>query len=94
MVEMDLGTAWVRQFQENTERNLKHHDDTIRTLDDKIGTLTKEVQTRVTGAEVSHCKVIFMNDGLPLYTPFEYSPEEFEYFSSKSYDSDEETQDA
>ncbi|GJR49665.1 hypothetical protein Tco_1400186 [Tanacetum coccineum] len=81
----------VHAIQENTKRNLKHHDDTIRTLDDKIGTLTKEVQTRVTGAEVSHCKVIFTNKGLPLYTPFDYSPEELDYLSSKSYDLDEET---
>ncbi|GKB63823.1 zinc knuckle CX2CX4HX4C containing protein [Tanacetum coccineum] len=52
---------WLKKFQENTKRNLKHRDDTIRTLDDKIGTLTKE---------------------------------ELEYFSSKSYDFDEETQEA
>ncbi|GJY93482.1 hypothetical protein Tco_0509264 [Tanacetum coccineum] len=32
--------------------------------------------------------------GLPLFTPFEYSFEELEYLSSKSYDSDEETQEA
>ncbi|GKD10061.1 hypothetical protein Tco_1189746, partial [Tanacetum coccineum] len=26
--------------------------------------------------------MIFANDGTPLYTPFYYSPEEMEYFSS------------
>nr|GEU41762.1 hypothetical protein [Tanacetum cinerariifolium] len=85
---------WLKQFQENIKRNLKHPDDTIQTLDKKIGTLTKKVQTRVTGAEVSHCKASFINEGVPLFTPFEYSLEELAYFSSKSNDSDEEAQEA
>ncbi|GJW15992.1 serine--tRNA ligase-like protein [Tanacetum coccineum] len=43
-------------------------------------------------AEVSHCKAIFTNEGLPHFTPFEYPFEELDYFYSKSYDSDKDTQ--
>ncbi|GJR14609.1 hypothetical protein Tco_0797261 [Tanacetum coccineum] len=51
-------------------------------------------RVEVLGAEINHCKAIFTNDGLPLYTPFEYYLKEIDYFSSKSYDSNEETQEA
>ncbi|GKA15876.1 hypothetical protein Tco_0695623, partial [Tanacetum coccineum] len=80
--------------KENIKKNLKHHDDTIQTLDDKIRTLTKEMQTQVTRAEVTHCKAIFTKEGLPLFIPFEYSSKELKYFSSKSLDSDKEAQHA
>ncbi|GJW07856.1 reverse transcriptase domain-containing protein [Tanacetum coccineum] len=41
---------------------------------------------------IGHFKIVIKR--LPLFTPFEYSFEELEYLSSKSYDSDEETQEA
>ncbi|GJS78333.1 zinc knuckle CX2CX4HX4C containing protein [Tanacetum coccineum] len=76
---------WLKKFQENTKMNLKHHDETIRTLDDKLGNLTNEVQTQVAGANIGHCKAISTNKGLPLYTPFDYSSDELNYFSAKAY---------
>ncbi|GKB49362.1 hypothetical protein Tco_0900115 [Tanacetum coccineum] len=68
----------------------------IRTVNAKVGvkqstelhgrlvvkTLTAEVETKA--AILEGCKAIFAKDGTPLYTPFYYSPEEIEYFSSNS----------
>ncbi|GJU93655.1 hypothetical protein Tco_1318411 [Tanacetum coccineum] len=54
----------------------------------QVKTLTAEVETKV--AKLKECKTIFANDGTPLYTPFYYSPEELEYFSSNSGFSDDE----
>ncbi|GJW70961.1 hypothetical protein Tco_0127878 [Tanacetum coccineum] len=38
---------------------------------------------------VGHFQAIIANDGLPLYTPFDYSFDETDYFSSMSYVSDQ-----
>ncbi|GJW92257.1 hypothetical protein Tco_0169810, partial [Tanacetum coccineum] len=53
----------------------------------QVKTLAAEVETKV--AQLEECKTIFANDGTPLYTPFYYSPEEIEYFSSNSGFSDD-----
>ncbi|GKD49635.1 hypothetical protein Tco_1278611, partial [Tanacetum coccineum] len=55
---------------------------------DEVKTLAAKVETKV--AQFEECKMIFANYGMPLYTPFYYSPEEIEYFSSNSGFSDDE----
>ncbi|GJW63604.1 zinc knuckle CX2CX4HX4C containing protein [Tanacetum coccineum] len=40
--------------------------------------MAKEAVTKIDNNK--DCKAIFTNDGVPLYTPFYYSPEEIEYF--------------
>ncbi|GJS99199.1 putative reverse transcriptase domain-containing protein [Tanacetum coccineum] len=82
-------TKKLRELKKSSMVNL---EDIFQTMVEmELGTLTKEVQTRVTREEIGHCKAIFTNKGLHLYTPFDYSLEELDYFSSKSYVSDEET---
>ncbi|GKA62906.1 hypothetical protein Tco_0762425 [Tanacetum coccineum] len=71
--------------------NLKTQAERLRNQDAKIGLLTNDVQTQMTGGTTSsstmvgHCKAIFTNDGLPLYMPFDYSSNETTNFSSMSY---------
>nr|GEX75900.1 hypothetical protein [Tanacetum cinerariifolium] len=53
------------KFQENTDVNLKSHDEAIKYLDTKIGLLTNDVQVKITGGApssltlVSYCKAIW-----------------------------------
>ncbi|GKC78099.1 zinc knuckle CX2CX4HX4C containing protein [Tanacetum coccineum] len=61
-------------------------------LETKVKTLANEVEGRINNMKFEECKKIFTKDGLPLYTPFYYSPEEIEYFSANSGFSDNERQ--
>nr|GEZ71813.1 hypothetical protein [Tanacetum cinerariifolium] len=83
---------WLRKFQERTEINQKGHDEIIQRLDSKVNAFTKEVERRATGTKIGEYKAIFTNDGIPLYTPFYYSPEEIKHFSANSSFSNEKTQ--
>ncbi|GKC32091.1 putative reverse transcriptase domain-containing protein, partial [Tanacetum coccineum] len=49
--------------------------------------MRQETETKTNNNE--DCKAIFTNDGAPLYTPFYYSLEEIEYFSTNSGFSDD-----
>ncbi|GJV13296.1 protein kinase-like domain, concanavalin A-like lectin/glucanase domain protein [Tanacetum coccineum] len=55
-------------------------------------TLTNEVEGRTNDEKFEECKEIFTKDGSPLYTPFYYSPEEIEYYSTNLGFSDNERQ--
>ncbi|GJU02828.1 hypothetical protein Tco_1113166 [Tanacetum coccineum] len=61
-------------------------------LETKVKTLANEVEGRINNRKFEECKTIYTKDGLPLYTPFYYSPEEIEYFSANSGFSDNERQ--
>ncbi|GJZ57599.1 zinc knuckle CX2CX4HX4C containing protein [Tanacetum coccineum] len=68
------------------------HDPTSSGLETKVKSLTNEVEGRTNCGKFKECKAIFNEDGLPLYTPFYYSPEEIEYFYANSGLSDNERQ--
>ncbi|GJX02506.1 hypothetical protein Tco_0186419 [Tanacetum coccineum] len=57
-----------------------------------VKTLANEVEGRANNKKFEECKTIYSENGLPLYTPFYYSPEEIEYFSANSGFSDNEEQ--
>ncbi|GJS97542.1 hypothetical protein Tco_0804510, partial [Tanacetum coccineum] len=80
-----------QKFYLNSETNRENHDKIIQGLDAKLKTLTNEVERR-TNRIFEECKEIFTEDGLSLYTPFYYSPEEIEYFSANLGFSDDEKQ--
>ncbi|GKD03614.1 hypothetical protein Tco_1178588, partial [Tanacetum coccineum] len=61
-------------------------------LEGKVKTLANEVEGRANNKKFKERKKIYFENGLPLYTPFYYSPEEFEYFSANSGFSDNEEQ--
>ncbi|GJV13532.1 hypothetical protein Tco_1355073 [Tanacetum coccineum] len=73
---------WLKTFCQNTENSRIDHDKDIQKLKSRVKTLTAEVETKV--AKLEGCKIIFANDGTPLYIPFYYYPEKIEYFSSNS----------
>ncbi|GJT85111.1 hypothetical protein Tco_1066828 [Tanacetum coccineum] len=58
----------------------------------KVKALTEEVKGRPTKTKKGECRAIFTKEGLPLYTPFYYSPKEIEYFFVDSSLSDEKVQ--
>ncbi|GKD28909.1 hypothetical protein Tco_1239687, partial [Tanacetum coccineum] len=76
----------------NDETSREAHDKIIQGLETKVKTLANEVEERVNNGKFKECKTICTEDGSPLYTPFYYSPEEIEYFSSNSEFSDNEKQ--
>ncbi|GJV15551.1 hypothetical protein Tco_1360874 [Tanacetum coccineum] len=51
--------------------------------------IQREVKEQHTETKKGECKEIFTKVGLPLYTPFYYSPEEIEYFFADSSLSEE-----
>ncbi|GJR78788.1 hypothetical protein Tco_0149573 [Tanacetum coccineum] len=54
--------------------------------------LKKFYQRRANNKKFKERKTIYSENGLPIYTPFYYSPEEIEYFSANSGFSDNEEQ--
>ncbi|GJS96294.1 hypothetical protein Tco_0803262 [Tanacetum coccineum] len=88
-VEQD---KWLKEFYQNREINQEAHDKIIQGLEIKVKTLTNKVEGRTNGGKFKECKSICTEDGLPLYTPFYYSPKEIEYFSANSGFSDNEKQ--
>nr|GFB47396.1 hypothetical protein [Tanacetum cinerariifolium] len=82
----------VKKFQESTETYKKGHDEIIRNLASKVKALTGEVEGRAIRTKIGEYKVIFTKEGLPLYTPFYYSPKEIKYFFANSSFSDEDVQ--
>ncbi|GKB84511.1 zinc knuckle CX2CX4HX4C containing protein [Tanacetum coccineum] len=82
----------VKSVEESTETSREAHDKIIQGLETKVKTLANEVEGRVNNGKFKECKTICTEDGSPLYTPFYYSSEEIEYFSSNSGFSDNEKQ--
>ncbi|GKE43790.1 hypothetical protein Tco_1471074 [Tanacetum coccineum] len=76
----------------NTEASRETYDKIIQGLETKVKTLANEVEGRTNNEKFKECKAIYTEDGLPLYTPFYYSPEEIEYFSTNLGFSDNEKQ--
>nr|GEX70202.1 zinc knuckle CX2CX4HX4C [Tanacetum cinerariifolium] len=74
------------------ETNREAHDKIIQGLEMKVKTLINDVEGRANGGNFKECMAICTEDGLPLYTPFYYSPEEIEYFSANSRFFDKERQ--
>ncbi|GJX12458.1 hypothetical protein Tco_0204216 [Tanacetum coccineum] len=79
-------------FIQSTEASRETHDKIIQGLEGKVKTLANEVEGRANNKKFEECKTMYSENGLPLYTPFYYSPEEIEYFSSNSGFSDNEEQ--
>ncbi|GJS94334.1 hypothetical protein Tco_0801302, partial [Tanacetum coccineum] len=65
---------WLKTFFQNTKNSRIDHGKIIQKLESQVKTLAAKVETKV--AQFEECKMIFANDGTPLYTPFYYSPEE------------------
>ncbi|GJW91310.1 hypothetical protein Tco_0168863 [Tanacetum coccineum] len=82
----------VKEILSKYETNHEAHDKIIQGLETKVRTLTNEVEGQINGGKFEECKAIFTEDGLPLYTPFYYSPEEIECFSANSGFSNNERQ--
>ncbi|GJR82956.1 hypothetical protein Tco_0153741 [Tanacetum coccineum] len=74
------------------EASQETHDKIIQGLEGKVKTLTNKVERRANNKKFEECNTIYSENGLPLYTPFYYSPEEIEYFSANSGFSDNEEQ--
>nr|GFA84346.1 hypothetical protein [Tanacetum cinerariifolium] len=70
------------KFYQSTETNRENHDKIIQGLETKVKTLANKVEGRVNNGKFEECKTICTEDGSLLYTPFYYSPEENEYFST------------
>ncbi|GJR99642.1 zinc knuckle CX2CX4HX4C containing protein [Tanacetum coccineum] len=83
---------WLRKFHQNTETSRENHDKIIQGLETKVKTLMNEIEGRTNDGKFEDCKAIFNEDGSPLYTPFDYSSKEIEYFSANSGPSDNERQ--
>ncbi|GKA16347.1 ribonuclease H-like domain-containing protein [Tanacetum coccineum] len=83
---------WLKKFYQSTEANRETHDKIIQGLEAKVKTLANEVEERANNKKFEECKTIYSENGLPLYTPFYYSPEEIEYFSANSGFSNNEEQ--
>ncbi|GJX55653.1 protein kinase-like domain, concanavalin A-like lectin/glucanase domain protein [Tanacetum coccineum] len=83
---------WLKKFYQSTEASRETHDKIIQGLEAKVKTLANEVEGRANNKKFEECKTIYFENGLPLYTPFYYSPEEIEYFSANSGFSDNEEQ--
>ncbi|GKB40188.1 hypothetical protein Tco_0885130 [Tanacetum coccineum] len=78
----------ITKYIEESAKKEAEHDEWLRKFQENTKLNPKR---RATGTKIGECKAIFTKDGLPLYTPFYYSPEEVEYFSANSSFSDEET---
>nr|GEW27569.1 ribonuclease H-like domain-containing protein [Tanacetum cinerariifolium] len=88
----------IRDLQSATQtrkmsKNLEEHgreayDKIIQGFETKVKNLANEVEGRVNNGKFKECKTICTKDGSPLYTPFDYSLDEIEYFSSNSGFSD------
>ncbi|GJR92613.1 zinc knuckle CX2CX4HX4C containing protein [Tanacetum coccineum] len=83
---------WLKKFYQSTEASRETHNKIIQGLEGKVKTLANEVEGRANNKKFEECKTIYSENGLPLYTPFYYSPEEIEYFSANSGFSDNEEQ--
>nr|GEV24716.1 hypothetical protein [Tanacetum cinerariifolium] len=73
---------WLTKFYQSTEASRETHDKIIQGLKRKVKTLANEVKGRANNKKFKECKTIYSKNGLPLHTPFYYSPEEIEYFSA------------
>nr|GEU73638.1 hypothetical protein [Tanacetum cinerariifolium] len=80
-VEQD---EWLKKFYQSIETSREAPDKIIQGLETKVKILANEVEGRVNNGKFEECKTICIEDGSPLYTPFNYSLEEIEYFSSNS----------
>ncbi|GJT60804.1 hypothetical protein Tco_1004337 [Tanacetum coccineum] len=80
----DEQDEWLKKFYQCTQTSREAHDKIIQGLETKVKTLANEVEGRVNNGKFEECKTICTEDGSPLYTPFYYSLEEIEYFSSNS----------
>nr|GEX71267.1 hypothetical protein [Tanacetum cinerariifolium] len=74
------------------EASREAHDKIIQGLETKVKTLANEVEGRTNNGKFKEGKAICTEDGLPLYTPFYYSPKEIEYFFANSGFSNDEKQ--
>nr|GEW64017.1 hypothetical protein [Tanacetum cinerariifolium] len=74
------------------EASREAQDKIIQGLETKAKTLANEVERRTNNEKFKECEAICTEDGLPLYTPFYYSFEEIEYFSTNSVFLDNEKQ--
>ncbi|GJU59999.1 protein kinase-like domain, concanavalin A-like lectin/glucanase domain protein [Tanacetum coccineum] len=83
---------WLKKFYHSTKTSREAHDKIIQGIETKVKTLANEVEGRVNNGKFEEFKTICTEDGSPLYTPFYYSPEEIEYFSSNSGFSNNEKQ--
>ncbi|GKD33338.1 protein kinase-like domain, concanavalin A-like lectin/glucanase domain protein [Tanacetum coccineum] len=83
---------WLKKFYQSTEASRDAHDKIIQGLETKVKTLANKVEGRTNNEKFEECKTIYTKDGLPLYTPFYYSPKKIEYFSANSGFSDNERQ--
>ncbi|GKA77807.1 zinc knuckle CX2CX4HX4C containing protein [Tanacetum coccineum] len=83
---------WLKKFYQSTEISREAHDKIIQGLETKVKTLANEVEGRVNNEKFEECNIISTEDGSPLYTPFYYSLEDIEYFSSNLGFSDNEKQ--
>nr|GEX25263.1 hypothetical protein [Tanacetum cinerariifolium] len=83
---------WLKKFYQSTETSREAHDKIIQGLETKVKTLENKVKGRVNNGKFKDYKIICTEDGSPLCTPFYYSPEEIEYFSSNSGFSNNEKQ--
>ncbi|GKA74241.1 zinc knuckle CX2CX4HX4C containing protein [Tanacetum coccineum] len=75
-------TEIINKYMENPSKRHAEKDEWLK----------KFYQRRVNNGKFEECKTICTEDGLPLYTPFYYSPEEILYFSSNSGFSNNEKQ--
>ncbi|GJZ59430.1 hypothetical protein Tco_0615246 [Tanacetum coccineum] len=75
---------WLKKFYQNTETNPEAPDKIIQGLKTKVRTLTNEVKGRANDGKFEECKANCIEDGSLLYTPFNYSPKEIEYFFTNS----------
>ncbi|GKE78966.1 hypothetical protein Tco_1545086 [Tanacetum coccineum] len=73
---------WLNFFYQSTESSHNTHNKIIQDLDSRVKNLAKEVDERTSKEEPEECKVIYSANGIPLYIPFEYSPEEIAYFAT------------
>ncbi|GJT57993.1 hypothetical protein Tco_0993047 [Tanacetum coccineum] len=83
---------WLKKFYISKKASREAHYKIIQGLETNVKTLANEVEGRTNNGKFEECKAICSEDGLPLYTPFYYSPEEIEYFSANSGFSDNEKQ--
>ncbi|GJX02803.1 hypothetical protein Tco_0188719 [Tanacetum coccineum] len=75
---------WLKKFYQSTKASKEAYDNIIQALETKVKTLANEVEGQTNNVKFEGCKTIYTEDGLPLYTPFYYSPEEIKYFSANS----------
>ncbi|GJY59465.1 hypothetical protein Tco_0459357 [Tanacetum coccineum] len=88
---------WLKKIHQSTEASRETHDKIIQGLEGKVKTLANKVEGRANKKKFEECKTIYSENGLPLYTPFYYSPEEIKYFSTNlgfSNNEEQETDDS